>query len=86
MNRSIVIRQRPVYIQFDALSGGDENTISLNVFADVQLTAVRDHTEKDTVGTFAWTGSLYGAPLQLTRCSPSFQESHPEKGGHLFID
>ncbi len=60
VNRAIVIRQRPVYIQFEALSGGDAHMIYLNFFADVHLTAVRDHTEKNPGGAFAWIGYLHG--------------------------
>lgn len=56
---NIVLRQRLVSIHFENLKT-DTETLDLNLFDDVLLTAVRDRLENDGSGGFAWMGYIDG--------------------------
>lgn len=58
---SIVIRQKAVAINIEDFSEADTE-LQLNLFDDVQLTAILDHIEVDALGNQAWVGTIQDAP------------------------
>jgi uncharacterized protein YkwD len=57
VNESVVLRERLVAVRLDTLSEGNEETVTLNLFEDVQLTAHQDRLETSASGGYAWIGS-----------------------------
>ena len=58
VNSSMVIRQRAILVQFDRLAPHRNETLELNFFDDVHLTAVRERVEFSGAGGSAWIGSV----------------------------
>jgi uncharacterized protein YkwD len=54
----IVKRQRLVSIRFEELSGGNAQTLLLDLFEDVNLIAVRHKLERNTPKVYSWTGYI----------------------------
>ena len=58
VDASIVIRQRAVWVQFERLAPDQNETLELNFFDDVHLTAIRDRVEFSDDGARAWIGTV----------------------------
>ncbi len=58
VNSRMVIRQRAVLVQFDRLAPDRNETLELNFFDDVHLTAVRKRVEYSGAGESAWIGTV----------------------------
>jgi len=56
LNAPLVLRQRLVNIRFDLLADGEKATVNLNLFDDVQVIAVRERTERNSIEGYAWDG------------------------------
>ena len=62
LNLSVVLRQRLVNVRFELLADGAKATVNLNLFDDVQVIAVRDRTERNSTGGYAWYGRVEEVP------------------------
>ncbi len=62
VNTSIVIRQRTVFVQFERLAPDQNETLELNFFDDVHITAIRDHVEFSDAGGNTWIGTAAADP------------------------
>ena len=58
VNSAIVLRQRPVLIQFEMLDPDHYEQLDLNFFEDVHLSVVLDHLEENGPDGSAWIGSV----------------------------
>jgi uncharacterized protein YkwD len=58
VNPDIVLRQRPVLIDFEMLAPNCSDRLSLNFFEDVQLTVVLDQLEENAPDGNVWMGSV----------------------------
>jgi uncharacterized protein YkwD len=58
VNASIVLRQRTVWVDFDRLAPDQNETLELNFFDDVHITAIRDRVESSDADGRAWIGTL----------------------------
>ena len=58
VNSAIVLRQRPVLIQFEMLAPDHYELLDLNFFEDVHLTVVLDQLEENGPDGSAWIGSV----------------------------
>jgi len=74
LNAPLVLRQRLVNIRFDLLADGEKATVNLNLFDDVQVIAVRERTERNSIEGYAWDGRGEGGGqrhlLRRDQCHP----------------
>ena len=82
LNAPLVLRQRLVNIRFDLLADGEKATVNLNLFDDVQVIAVRERTERNSIEGYAWYGRGEGGPAAPTPAGPmSPLRPHPTWAG-----
>jgi uncharacterized protein YkwD len=63
VNPDIVLRQRPVFIDFEMLTPDRHGRLQLNFFEDVQLIVVLNQLSQNAPGRNVWTGSVESVSL-----------------------